>query len=65
VSPRSHSYVALGDGLDYNDLGDAYLDRITKSTSKKALVNRLERLGYRVTLEPIERAPDPGAAAAA
>lgn len=59
------AYYMLRDGLDYNDLGDAYLDRITKSTSKKALVNRLERLGYRVTLEPIEPAPDPGAAAAA
>jgi transposase len=44
-------YHMLRDGLDYRDLGAAYLDRISAVSVKRALVKRLERLGYRVHLE--------------
>jgi hypothetical protein len=42
----------LRDGLDYDDLGAGYLDRISAAV-KASLVKRLERLGYRVALDPI------------
>lgn len=47
------AYHMLRDGLDYNDLGAGYLDRISVAVVKASLIKRLERLGYRVALEPI------------
>ena len=35
----------------YNELGDLYLDKRNKHSLTRNLVHRLERLGYRVTLE--------------
>lgn len=47
------AYHMLRDGLDYEDLGAGYLDRISVAVVKASLVKRLERLGYRVALDPI------------
>jgi transposase len=45
------AYHMLRDKTDYRDLGDDYLDRMSKSRTTTALVRRLERLGYTVHLE--------------
>ncbi len=45
------AYHMLRSGLDYVDLGEAYLDRRKAAASKRALVKRLEGMGYVVTLE--------------
>jgi hypothetical protein len=42
----------LAQNLPYRDLGEAYLDQIGQSRTVANLKRRLERLGYRVTLEP-------------
>jgi transposase len=44
-------YHMLKDHVSYNDLGDLYLDKRNKQHVTRNLVRRLERLGYRVTLE--------------
>jgi transposase len=45
------AYFMLRHAVDYSDLGGAYLDaRNTKATSR-ALVKRLEGMGYKVTLQ--------------
>jgi len=44
-------YHMLKDDVAYNDLGDLYLDTLNKQHLKRNLVRRLERLGFRVTLE--------------
>ena len=46
------AYHMLRNDCDYNDLGDAYLDTVSATVVKANLVKRLERLGYRVTLQP-------------
>ncbi len=46
-------YHMLKSGRDYQDLGDAYLDQLARSRTKRNLVHRLERLGYKVVLQPI------------
>ena len=45
------SYHVHARALDYADLGDAHLDRRNESTSRRALVKRLEATGYAVTIE--------------
>jgi hypothetical protein len=45
------AYFMLKGGSDFVDLGEAYLDRRKEAASKRALVKRLEGMGYRVTLE--------------
>jgi transposase len=50
------AYHLLRDGCAYKELGDAYLDGICRSRTKAQLVKRLERLGYRVALEPLPTA---------
>lgn len=45
------AYHMLKDGLDYADLGDAYLDKRSVKATSRSLVKRLEGMGYRVTLE--------------
>jgi transposase len=49
-------YVMLSTGVEYKDLGEAYLDAIDAQRVKNNLVRRLERLGYEVTIAP---RPDP------
>ena len=44
-------YHMLKEEVCYNDLGDLYLDKRNKQHLTCNLVRRLERLGYRVTLE--------------
>ena len=46
------AYHMLAKNLPYSDLGEAYLDQITQTRTVASLKRRLERLGYRVTLEP-------------
>ncbi len=41
---------------NYDDLGGNYFDRIHSDSLKRYLVKRLEQLGHKVTLEPIEAA---------
>ena len=45
------AYHMLSTGQDYQDLGEAYLDRAKEQFVAKHLVRRLERLGYHVQLE--------------
>jgi transposase len=45
------AYHMLATGADYKDLGEAYLDQLGRSHTVSNLKRRLERLGYRVTLE--------------
>jgi hypothetical protein len=42
----------LAKSLPYRELGEAYLDQIGQTRTVANLKRRLERLGYRVTLEP-------------
>ena len=44
-------YHMLKEDVSYNDLGDLYLDKLNKQHLKRNLVRRLERLGFRVTLQ--------------
>ena|ERR1700687_4423785 len=41
---------------NYDDLGGNYFDRIHSDGLKRYLVKRLQQLGHKVTLEPIEAA---------
>jgi len=45
-------YHMLKFGRPYQDLGDAYLDQLSHSRTKRNLVRRLQRLGYKVLLQP-------------
>ena len=45
------AYHMLSEQVSYNDLGDAYLDQLSKKHLTRTLVRRLERLGYSVKLE--------------
>jgi len=45
------AYHMLKDGLDYVDLGDAYLDKRAAKATSRSLVKRLEGMGYKVTLD--------------
>lgn len=51
-------YHMLSSGQPYRELGDAYLDKLSRSRVTGSLVQRLERLGYDVTLQP-KAASDP------
>jgi transposase len=44
-------YHMLSRQVSYHDLGDLYLDTLNKRHVTSRLVRRLERLGFRVTLE--------------
>ena len=46
------AYHMLANNLPYRELGEAYLDQIGQSRTIANLKRRLERLGYRVILEP-------------
>ncbi|HEX6513469.1 MAG TPA: IS110 family transposase [Chloroflexota bacterium] len=49
-------YHLLLDGHAYDDLGDSYFDQRHQQHVTHRLTQRLERLGYHVTLEPITSA---------
>jgi transposase len=57
------AYHMLSRGVDYKELGPAFLDQTSAAVTKHGLVKRLERLGYQVTLQPIEPQPQPTVAA--
>lgn len=44
-------YHMLGSGQPYHELGDLYLDQLKQQNVTRTLVRRLERLGYKVSLE--------------
>jgi transposase len=46
-------YHMLKSGRPYQDLGDTYLDRLSRSRTKRNLIRRLEGLGYQVQLIPV------------
>jgi transposase len=46
------AYRMLADGTVYTDLGDTYLDSLSKTRTSRHLVRRLEALGFRVQIEP-------------
>jgi transposase len=57
----AHTLIVIGYHLqknqsNYDDLGGNYFDRIHSDGLKRYLVKRLEQLGHKVTLEPIEAA---------
>jgi hypothetical protein len=47
------AYHMLKRGENYRDLGADHFDRINVSHIRRSLVRRLERLGHKVTLEPL------------
>lgn len=49
----------LQDGTVYRELGAGYQDQRNKPKVAQRLVERLEKLGYYVTLQPIETPPSP------
>jgi transposase len=46
------AYRILADGTVYTDLGETYLDSLSKTRTSRHLVRRLEALGFRVQIEP-------------
>src|SRR5215471_8946147 len=57
----AHTLIVIGYHLhknqsNYDDLGGDYFDRIHSDGLKRYLVKRLQQLGHKVTLEPIETA---------
>src|SRR6266481_4752878 len=57
----AHTLIVIGYHLqknqsNYDDLGGNYFDRIHSDGLKRYLVKRLQQLGHKVTLEPIEAA---------
>lgn len=55
-------FHVIRDGSVYKELGSAHYDRQNKPKATRKLVERLQKLGYYVTLQPIE---EPSAAAPA
>ncbi len=49
-------YCMLRDGVDYCDLGPNYFERIHPERQIRYYVRKLESLGHRVTLQPLEGA---------
>jgi transposase len=49
-------YYMLRDNVPYRDLGPEHFDRLTPGKLTRSLVKRLERLGYKVTLDALEPA---------
>jgi hypothetical protein len=45
------AYYVLRDGVAYEDLGANFYDEHKKDTVVRSAVKRLERLGYKVTVE--------------
>ena len=49
-------YHILSRGESYRELGGDYFDRLSPQTLQRRLVRRLENLGYKVSLEPLNKA---------
>jgi hypothetical protein len=49
------AYAILKHEVEYHDLGGDYFDRLRHERTVSALVSRLQRLGYHVALEAIDR----------
>lgn len=49
------AYHMLSKGVDYKELGEAYLDQLDKTQVAGNLVRRLQRLGYEVTISEASR----------
>ncbi|HVB55302.1 MAG TPA: IS110 family transposase [Candidatus Acidoferrales bacterium] len=49
------AYHMLKRGENYRELGADHFDRIDVNRIRRSLVRRLERLGHKVTLEPVEQ----------
>jgi len=47
------AFLIIRDGVRYRDLGSNYFDRRNAERTKRRLVERLEGLGLKVTLEPV------------
>lgn len=47
-------YHLLKADVEYEDLGEDYLEKLDPERSRRYLVKRLEALGYQVTLTPVE-----------
>jgi transposase len=52
-------YYMLKDGRSYHDLGGSYFDRLDPQRLTRYLVRRLQRLGLKVTLEPVTTGQQP------
>jgi DNA-binding transcriptional ArsR family regulator len=50
------AYHLIERGTEYVDLGATYFDQRKKETLQQQLVKRLEKLGFKVALEPLESA---------
>lgn len=46
-------HTITASGIPYQDLGNDYLEKLNRKHLEKALVRRLERLGNRVTIQPV------------
>jgi transposase len=49
-------YHVLDRGKAYQELGETYFDERQRQTVEKRLVQRLEKLGYEVSLQPVTQA---------
>ena len=49
-------YHMLRDGVDYQELGSDYLDKLQPRRLTTYLVKRLASLGHKVTLAPVDQA---------
>lgn len=49
------AYYILRDQTCYRDLGPNYSDRLNPNGLRRRLTNRLESLGFKVTLEPLAK----------
>ena len=49
-------YHMLKEGVDYQELGSNYLDKLQSHRLTHYLVKRLRSLGHEVTLTPLDRA---------
>lgn len=50
------AYHILKDKVPYHDLGSDHFDRLNRTYIQRHLVKRLEGLGYKVTIEPLQLA---------
>jgi transposase len=50
------AYHILQEGVPYHDLGGDYFDRLITEKSKAQMVKKLERMGYKVELTPLQEA---------
>jgi len=59
TSPHSHWLSLAENHSNYDDLGGNYFDRIHSDGLKRYLVKRLQQLGHKINLEPIEAVLEP------